>query len=190
MDAIKFPINSYESYFIAMVSGVAAYLIGSWITYKEPYNMDRLLHRGEYSIDGIKHIKTPWTMRNFVSKIIGITPDYTRGDRMIAWSVFTYAIIYKMGFCFLFVLIWNLISPWPEEWWSHYFFYTSIVASVILASVSSVWFSIGGGKDTRRLFKDLSQRVDNPLDDGSVVGHVSLADKAVFEAKTHKPEDD
>lgn len=190
MDPIKFPINSYESYFIAMVSGIAAYLIGSWITYKKPYNMDRLLHRGEYSIDGVKHIKTPWTARNFVSKIIGITPDYTRGDRMIAWSVFAYAIVYKMGFCFLFVLIWNLISPWPEEWWSHYFFYTTIVVTGVLAIISTVWFLIGGVIDTRRLFIDLADRVDNPLDDGSVVGHVSLADKAVFDAKTKESKDE
>lgn len=190
MDPIKFPINSYESYFIAMVSGIAAYLIGSWITYKKPYNMDRLLHRGEYSIDGVKHIKTPWTARNFVSKIIGITPDYTRGDRMIAWSVFAYAIVYKMGFCFLFVLIWNLISPWPEEWWSHYFFYTTIVVTGVLAIISTVWFLIGGVIDTRRLFIDLADRVDNPLDDGSVVGHVSLADKAVFDAKTKEAKDE
>jgi Na+/proline symporter len=190
MDAIKFPINSYESYFFAMVTGVLAYLIGSWITYKEPYNMDRLLHRGEYSIDGVKHIKTPWTLRNFIGKVIGITPDYTRGDKIIAWSVFSYAIIYKMGFCFLFVLIWNLISPWPESWWSDYFFITTLVITGGLAIITTFWFLIGGIIDTRRLFIDLADRVDNPLDDGSVVGHVSLADKAVFEAETHKPEDD
>ncbi|MFT6234939.1 MAG: hypothetical protein ACJAU9_000007 [Lentimonas sp.] len=40
------------------------------------------------------------------------------------------------------------------------------------------------------MFDNLAVRVDNPLDDGSVVGHVSLADKAVLEAKTHKPQDD
>ncbi len=190
MDAVKFPINSYESYFIAMVTGVIAYVLGSLITKKEPYNLDRLLHRGEYSIDGEKHIKTKWTLSNMMSKIVSINPDYTTGDKVIAWSVFGYAIIYKMGFCFVVVLIWNLISPWPEHWWSHYFFYTTIVVSGVLAIISTFWFLIGGIIDTRRLFIDLAKRVDNPLDDGRVVGHVSLADKAAFEARTHKPEDD
>ena len=41
----------------------------------------------------------------------------------------------------------------------------------------AVWFMIGGIIDMRRLYKDLNARVNNPLDDGWVVGHVSLVDK-------------
>ncbi|MBC8041798.1 MAG: sodium:panthothenate symporter [Opitutaceae bacterium] len=183
MDAVKFPINSKELYFMSMLSGIAAYVIGSLLTYRQPYNLDRLLHRGDYSIDGVKPIKTAWTWRNTVGKLIGITPEYTRGDRLIAWSVFGYAFVYKLGFCFLFVLIWNLFSPWPLEWWSTYFFITSLVVTALIGVVSTVWFMIGGILDTRRLFRDLEKRVDNPLDDGRVVGHVSLADKAALEAR-------
>ena len=47
-----------------------------------------------------------------------------------------------------------------------------------MGSVSTVWFMIGGIKDIRRLFHDLGARVDNPLDDGWVEGHVSLVDVA------------
>lgn len=183
MDAVKFPVNSKELYFMSMLSGIAAYVIGSLLTYRQPYNLDRLLHRGDYSIDGVKPIKTAWTWRSTVGKLIGITPEYTRGDRLIAWSVFGYAFVYKLGFCFLFVLVWNLFSPWPLEWWSTYFFITSLVVTAIIGVVSTVWFMIGGILDTRRLFRDLEQRVDNPLDDGRVVGHVSLADKAALEAR-------
>jgi len=42
--------------------------------------------------------------------------------------------------------------------------------------ISTVWFLIGGIIDTKRLMKDLKARVDNPLDDGRVKGHVSLMD--------------
>ncbi|WPJ95186.1 hypothetical protein SH580_17325 [Coraliomargarita algicola] len=186
MDAVKFPINSYECYFIAMCSGIIAYILGSFITYKKPYDLDRLLHRGAYSIDDEKHIGTKWTRKNFLSKLVGINPDYTRGDKFIAWSVFGYAIVYKMGFCFLFVLIWNFISPWPEHWWGHYFFYTTIVITAILAVISTFWFLIGGVIDIRRLFRDLNNRESDPLDNGRVEGDVSLADKATFEAIKRK----
>lgn len=190
MNPVKFPINSYELYFMAMVSGVIAYVVGSLLSRKQPYNLDRLLHRGIYDIEGHNKPQTPWNLRTVWGKLVGITNEYTRGDKIIAWSVVGYAIIYKFGFCFLAVLIWNLISPWPEEWWSTYFFVTSLCVTGAIGIVSTFWFLIGGIIDTRRLFKDLAARIDNPLDNGQVEGHVSLADKAIFEAKTHEKQDD
>jgi Na+/proline symporter len=190
MDPVKFPVNSYELYFIAMMSGVVAYVVGSLVTYRKPYNLDRLLHRGIYDVEGREKIKTPWNIKTVWGKLVGITPEYTRGDKIIAWSVVGYAIVYKFGLCFLAVLIWNFISPWPEHWWSTYFFVTSMVVTGLVGVVSTFWFFIGGAIDMRRLFRDLAARVDNPLDNGSVEGHVSLADKALFEQKTRKKQDD
>ena len=189
MDAVKFPINSYELYFISMIAGVAAYVIGSLLTYKKPYNLDRLLHRGIYDVEGHNKANTPWNWTTVWGKLVGITPEYTRGDKIIAWSVVGYAIVYKFGLCFVAVLIWNMISPWPTHWWSTYFFITSLVVTGIVGIISTFWFLIGGVLDTRRLFKDLGARIDNPLDNGQVEGHVSLADKAIFEAKTHEKQD-
>ncbi|MFH1496409.1 MAG: sodium:panthothenate symporter [Verrucomicrobiota bacterium] len=190
MNAVKFPINSYELFFMAMVSGIVSYVIGSLLTRKEPYNLDRLLHRGIYDVEGHKLASTPWNMKTVLGKLVGITPEYTRGDKIIAWSVVGYAIVYKFGLCFLAVLIWNLISPWPDHWWSHYFFITSLCVTGIIGIISTFWFLIGGIIDTKHLFRDLAARVDNPLDNGQVEGHVSLADKAIFEQRTHKKQDD
>ncbi len=189
MDAVKFPINSYELYFMSMLAGVAAYVIGSLLTYKKPYNLDRLLHRGVYDVEG--QIKPPfkWTPGNVAKALVGITPEYTRGDKIIAWSVVGYAIVYKFGLCFVAVLIWNMISPWPTEWWSTYFFITSLCVTGVIGIVSTFWFLIGGIIDMKRLFKDLEARVDNPLDNGQVDGHVSVADKAIFEERTHEKQD-
>ena len=125
-----------------------------------------------------------WYLGNAASKLIGITPEFTRGDKIISWSVFGYAIVYKFGLSFVAVLIWNLISPWPVEWWSTYFFITSLVETGILGVISTFWFLIGGVIDLRALFRDLAARSDNPLDNGVVEGHVSLVDKAAFEART------
>ncbi|EIP98359.1 Na+/proline symporter [Opitutaceae bacterium TAV1] len=182
MNAVKFPVNSMELYFIAMFSGIIAYVVGSLLTCRAPYNLDRLLHRGIYAIDGEKKIQSPWKWRNILSRLISINPEYTRGDKIIAWSVFGYSIVYKMGFCFFAVLVWNMISPWPKHWWSTYFLITSLIVSAIVGTITTVWFLLGGIKDTFRLFKDLENRVDNPLDDGRVEGHVSLMDKAAFDA--------
>ena len=39
--------------------------------------------------------------------------------------------------------------------------------------ISTVWFTIGGVIDLRRLFKGMAARKQNVLDDGRVLGHVS-----------------
>ena len=186
MSAVKFPINSYEIYFMAMMLGIGSYIIGSLATYRKPFNLDRMLHRGKYNNGESSEKKTPWTWRNVYGKLIGIDDEYTKGDKVIAWSVFFYAVVFQFFISFLGVLIWNWISPWPAEWWTWYFFITVIGVGIVVGCVSTVWFVIGGIVDIRRLFKDLALRKDDPLDDGWVEGHVSLVDVKAF----GKDEDD
>jgi len=66
--------------------------------------------------------------------------------------------------------------------WSNYFLITFLIVPGIVAVITTFWFGYGAIKDMRQLFRDLKARtgVDN-LDNGQVEGHVSLADKAVFE---------
>lgn len=184
MDPVKCPVNSYEFYFLAMIFGVVAYVAVSLLTCRKPYDLDRLLHRGKYKPDGEKDVsETSWSMKNFFSKLVGITPEYTTGDRIIAWSVFGYSIVFQVFICCIGVLIWNLISPWENSWWSCYFYYTAIIIAGIVAVVSTVWFLWGGIRDMRQLFRDLDKRRDNPLDNGMVEGNVSVADKFDAENK-------
>ena len=142
MDPVKFPINSFEIYFISMILSVGGYVIGSYLTYK-PYDLDKLLHRGKYA-DGPEPVKEKWTLRNIFSKIIGITPEYTRGDRIIAYSVFFYSVVYSVGIIFFGIVIWNAIWPWPHSWWTVKFFITTLLIPGIVGVISTVWFMIGG----------------------------------------------
>lgn len=167
MDPVKFPINSFEIYFISMVLSVGGYVIGSYLTYK-PYNLDKLLHRGIYAEEA-EPPKEKWTLRNIFSKIIGITPEYTTGDKVIAYSVFFYSVVYSVGIIFFMIVIWNLISPWPKNWWTVKFFITTLLVPGIVGIVSTVWFLIGGIRDARRLFIDLEKRVEDPNDNGQIL---------------------
>jgi len=185
MDAVKFPINSFEIYFLAMVFGISGYIIGSSISYRNPFNLDRMLHRGDYNNGESVDEKTPWNLKTLFGKIIGIDDEFTKGDKIIAWSVFGFSIIFQFIICFVVVIIWNWICPWPVEWWSWYFFITVVVVGCVVGVISTVWFMIGGIIDTKRLFSDLKTRTNDPLDDGWVEGHVSLADKANFDNEEH-----
>lgn len=167
MDAIKFPINSKEIFFIAMVCSLVMYWVVSLLTCRKPFNLDKMLHRGEYADE--KSIKPPAVKRSIFSRLIGITPEYTKGDRIIAYSVFSYTFVYRFIFTFLMVVIWNKVSPWKPYWWDRYFLITSLIVPGIVAAISSVWFLIGGMVDLKRLFVDLANREALDENDNGVV---------------------
>ncbi len=166
MDPVKFPINSFEIFFISMMLSIGSYIIGSYLTYK-PYDLDKLLHRGKYS-DGPALVKEPWTLKNVFSKLIGINSEYTTGDKAIAWALFGYTIVYQLLGTFVAVVIWNYFSPWPNSWWNNYFFIVSLIVPGCIGLISTVWFMTGGIIDTRRLFIDLAARQVDPNDNGQV----------------------
>jgi Na+/proline symporter len=186
MTPVDFPINAYEITFISMIVSITLYIVVSKMTCKEPFNLERMLHRGKYAIDGEVKSTMKWTWRNFFSKLIGITPAYSKGDRIIAWVFFFYSIVYSFLIMFVFVLIWNAVSPWPLKWWSNYFFISLLIVPCIVAAITAVWFGIGGVINLVQLFRDLKNRVINPLDDGRVEGNMSLADKVQLEKVDRK----
>ncbi|MBP5545010.1 MAG: sodium:panthothenate symporter [Kiritimatiellae bacterium] len=170
----KFFMNSTEIYGISMVLSLIAYCLGSWIALKagwcKPFNLDKLLHRGEYADEAEKErmAKAASVKVSLLERIVGIDGEYTRGDRIIAWSVFIYSIGYGFGVVFLGVLFWNFVSPWPKPWWGTYYFITSLIVPIIVGCVSTVWFMWGGIRDGIRLFKDLDARVADASDNGFV----------------------
>lgn len=176
--AMNFPVNSQEIYFLALVISVVFYVSVSLLTCKKPFNMDRLFHRGIYHTgDGPRYVKTKWAW----SKILGIQENYTRGDKILAWSVFAWSFIFRFGIVFVGFIVWNLISPWPKHWWANWFWIDYIYVMGLNAVVTVFWFGICGTRDLIRLYQRLDARVGGPnvLDDGRVEGHVSLADLAV-----------
>ena len=167
MNPIKFPINSYEIYFISMLLSVGSYIIGSLITYK-PYDLDKLLHCGRYA-DQPAPPRMKWTFRNVFAKLIGISSEYTLGDKIIAYSVFGYSFVYSVVLVFGGIVIWNVFYKWPDQWWTIKFFITSLVVPGIVASISTVWFMWGGIRDSRQLLIDLEKRKADAEDNGQVL---------------------
>ncbi len=181
MDAVKCPVNSYEFMFFLSVASLILYIVVSKLTCKQPFNMDRMLHRGKYSLGEERNLKLDWSLKSIFKNIIGITPEYSKGDRLIAYGIFTHSFIYGFVICFLGTVIWNSFSRWPIEYWGRYFFITNLCVPGVIAAIATCWFGIGGTIDLFRLFKALNARVANPLDDGRVEGEMSLADKAELE---------
>ena len=182
MDSQKFPINAFEISFIGIVLSAAAYVLVSLsqtlrISFKpfglawredKLFNLEKMLHRGEYADDKSKVITTKWTLKNIFSKLIGINPEYTKGDRIIARAVFCYTFGYRFLMTFVLVLILNSLSPWGKRGWSNYYFITTLAVPFVVGLISTVWFMAGGINDLRHLFRDLEARKRDFSDDGRV----------------------
>jgi Na+/proline symporter len=166
----QFPINSQELFFITMLISVGTYVVVSFLTSRERFNMDKLLHRGCYkSNEELEPPKQTLNPRGILSKLIGIDNEYTRGDRLVAWSVFIWSFGWTFGVGFVGVALWNWISPWGKQGWSVWFYVNNFLVAGLIGVVSTVWFSIGGTKDLLRLFRDLKKHHADPLDDGRVL---------------------
>ncbi len=189
MNPVKCPINAYEFYFMTMVVSLTLYCVVSWLTMKEPFNLDRMLHRGIYDVDGEKKAQEPWSVKSVFRKLIGITPEYTTGDKVLAWAVFTYSLVY--GFAVMFVLVWVsnvFFGHWLPESWGIYFHVKFLSVPCAIAAFCTFFFMIMGFRDMRQLFIDLNKRKVNELDNGTVSGNVSVVDQDAFDKAEKKKE--
>jgi len=176
----RFPISGMEIYLLTMFVAVASYVIGSLLTCRQPFNMDRMLHRGPYARkdddDGALTVEAEHK-RGLLQKLLGFSEHYTRGDRWLAWSVFWWT----MGNFAIFVVValWNMFfGVWSDHAWFLYWKYYTIGLTAAVGAVSTVWFTIGGTLDLRRLFQRLKTLEVNRLDDGRVIGHMNADDYA------------
>lgn len=149
-----------------LAAGIAAagYVGVSLLTSREPHNMDRLLHRGEYAVAG-EEMHDGGGFR--WSQIIGLDGNMTRGDRIITIGTFGWGAFWKLFS--ISVLLWTfLVAPLSPEWWFHYAVFTALYMPLVIGCITTVWFTWGGMRDLVRLLRDLrgSRAVEN--DDGSV----------------------
>jgi Na+/proline symporter len=181
----RFPINSQELLLSSILASITIYVVISLLSRGKSFNMERMLHRGKYQVEGKKIDHKIKGVRDFFRKVIGINDEYTRGDKIIAWSVFIYSFgILFFGF-FLGVVIWNMISPWSDQGWANFFFIRQFVLGGIVAVVSTIWFTWGGTRDLFRMFRALDKKEANINDDGRVIGHVSADDVDMVEKIDH-----
>ena len=134
-----------------------------------------MLHRGIYADEQSKADQMAregmpkLTIWGFIcSKVVGIDGNYTKGDKILAWSVFTYSFGYGFVLLFILPIVWNLFQDWPLEWWSAYFYIKNMLVAGLIGVISTIWFGWCGTKDLFRLFKDLETHEVDENDNGTV----------------------
>lgn len=186
----KFPISGQEVLLLTMIGAVTAYIVTSLATCREPFNLDRMLHRGPYARkdddDGALTVQAEHK-RGWVQKLLGFNEHYSKGDRILAWAVFSWTMLHFA--IFIVTALWNLLfGVWSAETWFLYWKYYTVGLTGFVAIITTVWFTIGGTVDLRRLFQRLKVLQVNQLDDGRVIGHMNADDYAAAQlAKEGKP---
>lgn len=168
--AEKCPLNGQVIFFYAMSSSLIVYVIVSLLTCREDFNLDRMLHRGQYAVEGPspESVRRKWSW----GAVIGFDHEFTRGDKIISGSLFAWGMFWFSIFAVMSLLY--LIRPWPLSVWATYWHIYAIVIPIFIGVVTTIWFTWGGTRDLMRLFRDLPNVKRNALDDGSVVNHHNL----------------
>jgi solute:Na+ symporter, SSS family len=162
--------NGNQARFFAAGASAVVYVVVALLTYREDFDMDRMLHRGKWAIADdraespavakLRERKLNW------SRLLGFDADFTFWDKIVSggiffWSMFWLAVV-AVG------SIWNLIHRWPDDVWASYWLVVGIILPVLVAMGTLIWFGIGGFIDLRLFFARLRTMKRDTRDDGSV----------------------
>lgn len=178
----QFPLNGVQIAFSAMLVAIAVYVTVSLLTCREDFNLDRMLHRGKYAelkplVGDRPNVVTEAGRKVSWARLIGFDEYFSKGDKWIAGSLFAWSIFWAL--VTIVGTIWNLLSPWPISWWSSFWHVVAIIIPVMLTVIMSAWFTWGGIRDIRALFRRLGKEKVNALDDGFVVDHQNLDEEVL-----------
>lgn len=167
----KCPYSAQDMYFWSMMITGVVYVGSSLLGGRKAFNMDRMLHRGPYAVEEVRREDEP--ARGL--KVFKWSSQFTLDDRIL--YILSLAFIFVTTGVFLVVTILFVTFPtmftdgfWSEFWWVY------CIVMLFLSAILAIWLAVGGFIDLKALFVTLGQTRRDEMDDGTVVGHQSLAD--------------
>ena len=156
-------INGQEYWAISMGFSAFSYVIVSLMADNTPFNMDKLLNRGEYAIEGEKKIVNKDTELGW--KIFLMGEEFTKGDRIIYILNYVWTGIWTM--VFIIGTIYNLSNEVSNATWM-IFWKNYIYIHIVISLSTIVWFTIGGFNDLKVMMSKLKTGDRDHQDDGWV----------------------
>lgn len=104
-------INGQQYWAMAMSASTLLYIVISLLSRRTPYDLDKLLHRGRYAIEGESTVVTKAPGRGW--RMLGMGREFTRGDRVIYIASYCWT-----GLCtlvFIVGTIYNLTHRDPAD---------------------------------------------------------------------------
>jgi len=163
----NFPINGQYMYAIAMGTAALLYLLFSLSGKRTRFNLDKLLHRGKYSIKSEHRVENAVssTRKWNIKEALGFTKDFTFGDKVI-YGIYIGHLSFTMG-CVTVMTFYSLAVDVTDIGWMKYhkfiFWYT-----IIFNALGAVWLGIGGVRDYFRMQAALKVAKRDYSDDGVI----------------------
>ncbi len=181
----KFWFNGQQTSFVAAGAAIGLYIIVSLLTSRSLFNLDQLLHRGQYAVEaGATREPASFWSRFKLRNILRFDSNFTFWDKLVSGGIFWWAMLLLAVNMIVSVININAWYPatlpaaawfavhWPTPWslkaWALYWQITGIGVPLIISLVTLVWFGIGGVMDIRSFFRGLRSVRRNTADDGRV----------------------
>jgi SSS family solute:Na+ symporter len=149
------------------VIACALYVLVSLLYRRSVFNLDRMLHRGQYVVQEHKGASAVARIRGWRSWI-GMGNEFTRWDRIVYLSSMAFTAL--LIAVFLIGTIYNVFVKVPTASWVRFWgIYTAVVLAVTV--IITFWITIGGVRDLKQMLRLLAAIKRNPLDDGMVIDH-------------------
>jgi SSS family solute:Na+ symporter len=162
-----FPLNGIQVAFLSAGVASAGYVVVSFLTCREKFNLDRLLHRGAYTVVDPEQVAVAAVEHGWVGRALGFNEHFTRGDKWVAGGLVGWSMM--LGLLTLGVAAWNAAGwRWPVEWWARYWFVIGLVVPFVVGAVTFVWFTVAGLKDVKDFFAALRTLKRDASDNGQI----------------------
>lgn len=158
-----FPINGQWMFLLSMFTSQITYFLVSLFG-KTKINMDKLLHRGKYAV--IKDIAVGdlppargWRV------LLTMGKEFSHRDRILYIATFVWHLFWST--VFVVGTIYNLTHDVSDQSWIK-FWKIYLLVYLIIGVAVTVWVGIGGIRDMKDLFCNLSTIKRDADDDGTV----------------------
>jgi SSS family solute:Na+ symporter len=157
-------INGQQYWAVAMGASTLLYVLVSLLGKRQVADFDRLLHRGKYAVADETQVVNAAPSKGW--RMLGMGKEFTRADKAIYIATYVHTAVWFT--IFVVGTIYNLRHDVPDSAWTSFwkkYFYVQVVFSILVI----VWFTIGGLRDIRDMFRRLSVMKRDAADDGMVV---------------------
>ncbi len=165
VDYLNTQVTSQIIWFWIMVICIVVYIFLSLVRLREPFDLDKMLHRGKYDDKG-DHQKATNKWRAVWLNVIGITDEFSRFDQLLALAL----VLWNAIWISIFVVVTAthyFVTPIENAWWNS-FWHVWIYVQIGVGIPAMVWFTIGGVRDIRAVFQRLATGERDATDDGTV----------------------